>query len=78
MMYFEAGGGGGGSAPALAGGTAAPPVSDVGTDSGGQAGQSVVFNVQGDSFGPDVIRKLADGLNEFIDDGGKIGRIQLA
>ena len=63
--------GGGGAAPSLAGSTAAPPVSDVGFSGQGPEQNSTIV-LQGDFFGPDVIRKLAKELNEAGKNGTRI------
>ena len=63
--------GGGGSAPSLAGSTAAVPVSDVGLSGQGPEQNSTII-LQGDFFGPDVIRKLAKELNEGRKNGTRL------
>lgn len=73
------GGGGGGSAPSLAGGTPANPVTPVqgGVPGGSEAGSDIVFQLRGQSFGPDAIAEIARGLGEFITDGGRIRNVRV-
>ena len=63
------GGGGGTSAPSLAGGTAAPPVSDVGASGGGQSVERSI-TIRGEGVSQEWIREsLAPALNEAAGDG---------
>lgn len=65
---------GGGAAPALAGSTAATPVSPVaGAAMGG--GQMVSINLQGEVFGREQVRSLIGQINEAISDGAVL-RVQ--
>lgn len=70
---------GGGSAPSLAGGTPATPVTPVqgGTPGGSEAGSDIVFQLRGQSFGPDAIAEIARGLGDFITDGGRIRNVRV-
>lgn len=72
-------GGGGGSAPSLAGGTPATPVTPVqgGVPGGSEAGSDIVFQLRGQSFGPDAIAEIARGLGDFITDGGRIRNVRV-
>lgn len=72
-------GGGGGSAPSLAGGTPATPVTPVqgGVPGGSEAGSDIVFQLRGQSFGPDAIADIARGLGDFITDGGRIRNVRV-
>lgn len=70
--------GGGGAAPSLAGSTPAPPVSPVSSGTPqSQPESDIVFQLRGQSFGPDAIAGIARGLGDFITDGGRIRNVRV-
>lgn len=69
--------GSGSAAPSLAGGTPAQPVTPVSGGAPQQAESDIVFQLRGQSFGPDAISDIAKGLGDFIDGGGRIRHVRV-
>lgn len=69
-------GGGGNAAPSINASSPAPPVSNAG--GGGQGGgqaQAITLRISGgENNQRSAVREFAEQLNQFIDDGGQLGR----